>query len=142
MKFWDSSALLPLIVSEATTASTRAMLIADPVMVVWWGTRIECASALARLERDGALDAAGASRAFDNLETLAAAWHEIDASDMLRECAVRLLRVHPLRAADAVQLSAAVIAAEMRPTSLAFVTADRRLADAARKEGFAVAVPG
>jgi predicted nucleic acid-binding protein len=57
---------------------------------------------------------------------------------MLRECAIRLLRVHPLRAADAVQLAAAVIAAEMRPTSLEFVTADRRLADAARKEGFAV----
>ena len=138
MKFWDSSALLPLIVSEATTASARASLTADPVMIVWWGTRIECASALARLERDGALDAVGASRAFDNLATLASVWHEVDAGDMLRECAIRLLRVHPLRAADAVQLAAAVIAAEMRPTSLEFVTADRRLADAARKEGFAV----
>lgn len=138
MKFWDSSALLPLIVSEATTASARASLAADPVMIVWWGTRIECASALARLEREGALDEVGASRAFDNLATLASAWHEVDAGDMLRECAIRLLRVHPLRAADAVQLAAAVIAAEMRPTSLEFVTADRRLADAARKEGFAV----
>jgi predicted nucleic acid-binding protein len=138
MKFWDSSALLPLIVSEPTTSSARASLAADPVMIVWWGTRIECASALARLERDGGLDAVGASRAFDNLSTLADAWHEIDASDMLRECAVRLLRVHPLRAADSVQLAAAVVAAEMRPTALEFVTADRRLADAARKEGFAV----
>ncbi|MBM4213085.1 MAG: type II toxin-antitoxin system VapC family toxin [Gammaproteobacteria bacterium] len=136
MKFWDSSALLPLVVSEPTTSSARASLAADPVMIVWWGTRIECASALARLERDGALDAGGAARAFDNLATLADVWHEIDASDMLRECAGRLLRVHPLRAADSVQLAAAVVAAEMRPTTLEFVTADRRLADAARKEGF------
>ena len=48
------------------------------------------------------------------------------------------LRVHPLRAADALQLAAAFVAAERRPASLQVVTLDERLADAMRKEGFAL----
>jgi predicted nucleic acid-binding protein len=51
---------------------------------------------------------------------------------------VRFLRVHSLRAADALQLAAAFIAAERRPPSLEVITLDERLADAARKEGFAL----
>jgi len=75
------------------------------------------------------------------LRRLAHAWHEIDASDPIRETAVRLLRVHPLRAADALQLAAAYAAAERRPSSLEVVTLDDRLATAARKEGFVVTAP-
>jgi predicted nucleic acid-binding protein len=56
----------------------------------------------------------------------------------VREAAVRFLRVHPLRAADALQLAAAFVAAERRPSSLEVVTLDDRLAVAARKEGFAL----
>ncbi len=67
---------------------------------------------------------------------LAAGWHQVDPSDAVRETATRFLRVHPLRAADALQLAAAFIAAERRPASLAMVTLDDRLAAAARKEGF------
>jgi hypothetical protein len=51
---------------------------------------------------------------------------------------MRFLRVHPLRVADALQLAAAFVAAERRPPSLQIVTLDERLADAARKEGFAL----
>ena len=105
-------------------------------MLVWWATEIECASALARLEREGALDEPAATLAFDRLRQFAAGWHEIDASDAVRETAVRLLRVHPLRAADAAQLAAAFVAAERRPSSLELLTLDLRLAAAARKEGF------
>jgi hypothetical protein len=46
--------------------------------------------------------------------------------------------VHPLRAADALQLAAAYAAAEQRPASLDMVTLDERLAIAARNEGFVV----
>jgi predicted nucleic acid-binding protein len=53
-----------------------------------------------------------------------------------RRNAERLLQKYPLRAADAHQLGAAAVAAEGRPESLEFVTFDRRLADAARGEGF------
>jgi predicted nucleic acid-binding protein len=76
--------------------------------------------------------------AFDRLRQLAAGWHEVDASDGVRETAVRLLRVHPLRSADAQQLAAAFVAAERRPPTLELVTLDDRLASAARKEGFAL----
>ena len=105
-------------------------------MIVWWATEVECASAIARLERDAALDEPAATRAFDRLKQLAHAWHEIDPSDDIREAAGRLLRVHPLRAGDALQLAAAFVAAERRPSSLELITLDDRLAVAARKEGF------
>ena len=136
MKFWDASALVPLLVAEPTTRSMQLVATRDPEMLVWWGSEVECASALARLERAAALDGKAASLAFERLRRLAAGWHEIEPTEIVRETAVRFLRVHPLRAADALQLAAAFIAAERRPRSLQIVTLDERLADAARKEGF------
>lgn len=139
MRFWDASAIVPLLVTESTTASLQALAAKDPAMLVWWATEVECASAIARLERDGALDTAAMTRAFERLTQLAGGWHEVDASDAVREVAVRFLRVHPLRAADALQLAAAFIAAERRPSALEVVTLDDRLIGAARKEGFPLA---
>jgi len=136
MKFWDASAIVPLLIAEPTTKAAQALAAKDPAMLVWWATEAECASAIARLERDGALDESAAGQAFDRLKSLARSWHEVDPSDSLREAAVRFLRVHPLRAADALQLAAAFAAAERRPASLEVVTLDDRLAAAARKEGF------
>ncbi len=136
MKFWDASAIVPLLMTEPATKTVQALAEKDPTMLVWWATEVECASAIARLERDGALDDAAMTQAFDRLKHLAQAWHEVDPSDPVREAAVRFLRVHPLRSADALQLAAAFIAAERRPSSLEVVTLDDRLAVAARKEGF------
>jgi predicted nucleic acid-binding protein len=134
--FWDASAIVPLLVAEPMTPRAQALATRDPEMLVWWGSEIECASALSRLERSAALGRKAAALAFDRLQQLASAWHEIEPSEIVREGAVRFLRVHPLRAADALQLAAAFAAAEHRPASLRFVTFDDRLADAARKEGF------
>jgi uncharacterized protein len=136
VKFWDASAIVPLLVAESTTATVQRVAAADTAMLVWWATPVECASAIARLERDGALEATAAIEAFNRLAQLADGWHEVDPSDSVRETAVRFLRVHPLRAADALQLAAAFVAAERRPSSLELVTLDDRLAVAARKEGF------
>ncbi len=138
MKFWDASAIVPLLVAEATTSRLQALARRDSDMLAWWGSQLECASALARLERAAALDAKGIVAALDRLNRLASSWHEIEPSDIVRESAMRFLRVHPLRAADALQLAAAFTAAERRPASLQIVTIDERLADAARKEGFAL----
>ena len=138
MKFWDASAIVPLLMTEPTTKTLQALAERDPTMIVWWATEVECASAIARLDRDAALDDAAATQAFGRLKQLAHSWHEVDASDPVREAAVRFLRVHPLRAADALQLAAAFIAAERRPSSLELVTLDERLAAAARKEGFSL----
>lgn len=138
MRFWDASAIVPLLVAEASTRRLQALAASDPDMLVWWGSGVECVSALARVERDGALDARAAALAFDRLRQLAGCWHEIDPSGIVRETAIRFLRVHPLRAADALQLAAAFVAAEQRPGSLEMITLDDRLASAARKEGFLI----
>jgi uncharacterized protein len=129
---------VPLLVNEETTRRLQTVAAKDSAMLVWWGSAVECVSALARLERDGALDPPTMTLALQRLRQLSSGWHEIDPSDEIRETAARFLRVHPLRAADALQLAAAFAAAERRPASLEIVTLDDRLADAARKEGFAL----
>lgn len=136
MRFWDSSALVPLLVDEAWSERARASRDDDPELVVWWAAEIECASAVARRERSGDLD--DADGALDRLELLRGRWIEIDPSDRVRRTAHRLVRTHPLRAADALQLAAAIEAAEGDPSTLPFVTLDEVLADAARREGFPV----
>jgi predicted nucleic acid-binding protein len=138
VKFWDASAIVPLLVTEESSRRLESLAVADSGMFVWWGSEVECVSALARRERVGALDAPAITRALHILRELAVEWHEIDPNDAIREAAVRFLRVHPLRAADALQLAAAFVAAERRPASLEIVTLDDRLASAACKEGFAV----
>ena len=138
MKFWDASAIVPLLVAEEITRRLQALAAKDSAMLVWWGSAVECVSALARLERNTALNARAMTLALQRLRQLTTGWHEVDPSDEIRETAARFLRVHPLRAADALQLAAAFAAAERRPASLEIVTLDGRLANAARKEGFAV----
>lgn len=137
MRFWDTSALVPLLIVEPTTRALIDAVRRDPEIVVWWGSRVECASALARLERAGA----AIDEALERLEMFAAAWHEVEATDSVRQGAIRLLRVHSLRAADALQLAAAIVAAESEPRTLQFVTLDDRLADSASREGFSVLRP-
>ena len=138
MRYWDSSALLPLVVRERTSGAMRELLAADRDVLTWWGSRIEAASALSRLGREGALPGGKLEAAFTRMDALARTWDEVLPTDPVREHAVRLLRVHPLCAADAVQLAAALVAAENRPDTLPLVTLDRRLRDAALREGFAV----
>jgi predicted nucleic acid-binding protein len=105
-------------------------------MFAWWATEIECTSALARRQRGGQLREHVVSEAFARLNVLRAAWHEIEPGDDVRESAKRLLRVHDLRTADALQLAAALFVAEARPATLGFVSLDDRLLAAARREGF------
>lgn len=70
-----------------------------------------------------------------------AAWHEVGASDAVRRTAARLLRVHALRAADALQLAAAIVASEGDPRTLQIITLDARLEDVAKREGFRIIHP-
>lgn len=135
MKFWDSSAIVPLLVHEDGTDTAIARLRDDPHVAVWWGTAVECASAIARLERDGAA-ADRVAQAFARLDELSEAWIEIEPNDEIRAVARRLLRVHPLRAAAVMQLAAAYLASERRPATLEVLTLDERVRLAALKEGF------
>jgi predicted nucleic acid-binding protein len=139
MRFWDSSAIVPLLVAEEETPAVSAILEADAEVVAWWGSAVECVSALARREREGSLAGPGVTIALARLDALRAAWIEVQPVDRVRAVAIRLLRTHPLRAADAFQLAAAIAVAEEHPETLPFVTLDEQLADAASREGFPVA---
>lgn len=138
MRFWDSSAVLPLLVTEAASEAMEAHFGVDPVMLVWWATEVECASALARLEREEALATAALQVAVGRLDELKAAWHEVQPVEPVRRTARRLLRAHRLRAMDALQLAAALVASEGEPASLEMLALDARLVEAARREGLAV----
>ena len=141
MIYWDSSAIVPLIVAESSSRRLLDLLQSDPEMLVWWGSPVECSSAVSRREREGNLGAQQAEQAHERLRVLAGSWNEINPSEAVRNTAIRILRVHPLRAADALQLAAGVIAAEYEPASLRLVTLDDRLRIAARKEGFRTVSP-
>lgn len=138
MRYWDSSAVLPLCVDEPHSHGVKELLTEDPAMIVWWGTVLECRSALARVSRESRLDQSGVEDAARILSSLAGAWTEVQPVDDVRHTAARLLRVHPLRAADALQLAAALVWSGLRPEGYDLVCLDDRLRAAARKEGFHV----
>jgi predicted nucleic acid-binding protein len=107
VKFWDTAALVPLLVDEPATAPVQQLYASDPTIIVAWTTMVECASAVARAERDGDVTASQAASAFARLDELGRVWREVEPTGDLRDVARRLLRVHRLRAADAIQLAAA-----------------------------------
>ncbi len=141
MRFWDSSAIVPLLLREKSTPALRKLYEVDPEVLAWWGAEAECVSALARLERQSPSLGPAVEDALGRLDALKRAWHEVQCVLTVREAARRLLRVHELRAADALQLAAAVVASENRPSTLEIVCLDRTLARAALREGFRI-VPG
>lgn len=138
MKFWDTSALTPLLVEEADSSLRESQLRSDSVIIVWYGTPAEIQSALSRRKWEGALDSKAERYALSRWSELRAAWAEVEPMRTIRERAIRLLRVHSLRAADAFQLAAALAACSEQPEGFDFLTADDRLRNAAKAEGFSV----
>jgi len=137
MRFWDTSAVVPLLVEEEPGSPIDRVYEPSP-MVVWWGTVVEVTSALARRERAGGLTLEATARSFELLDHLCRSWREVPPTDALRRSAQRLLRVHSLRAADSLQLAAALAVAADSPGSLEFVCLDVKLAEAAAREGLKV----
>ena len=137
MKFWDSSAILPLLLDERTSASVAAVYENDERQIVWCLTEVEAVSALARRERQGGRPV-DVERARTTLKILSERWEEVTSVESVRTRAIRLLGTHGLRAADALQLAAALVFCDERTESLPFVCLDDRLAEAARKEMFPV----
>ncbi len=135
MIFWDSSALVPLLLQQPRSPHAHALITGDRDMVAWWGSAIECASAFSRLERERSLDAKSARAARALLAEVSATWFEIQPSPSIRKHAMRLSRLHPLRAADAIQLAAAIEWAGPGARGV-FACYDDRLREAAEREGF------
>lgn len=138
MRFWDSSAIVPLVVPEPISAQTIEIYRQDKEMLVWVLTPTEVISALCRKVREDSITRKEARRFRSELERLIKDWSEINAVELVRERAHRLLEVHPLRAADALQLGSALVASGDQPQGFHFVTYDDTLAEAAEKEGFKI----
>lgn len=134
--FWDTSAVVALCCYQ--TASTEARHLARRYgrMVVWWCTRVEAYGALARLRREGAFAANGFQQTVVRLSALSRAWLEILPVESVRQQAEELLARHVFRAADALQLAAALVWCQGRPQRRVFVCFDRQLAEAATQVGF------
>jgi uncharacterized protein len=137
MKYWHSSALVPLLLDEKETVSVKQLYDDDPAQTVWCLTDVEIGAAVSRRVREG-LSESTAGRVAADWGVLARRWRPITSLDTVASRALRLVRTHPLRAADALQLAAALIACGERPEALPFVCLDDRLRDAARREGFPV----
>jgi len=128
--------VVPLVVDEEHSVTSAALLSEDRTVVTWWGSRLECLSALRRRERDGGLRTTEVAISVRLLDDLSAGWHELLPGEELRVAAERALAVHPLRAADALQLAAALTWRGPAVRAAGFVCLDERLREAAQREGF------
>jgi predicted nucleic acid-binding protein len=135
--FWDSSALIPLCVHQSQTARARALYKGNGI-VVWWATSVEIISGLTRLERMGHIGRDEFLIGKQRAQELGNVWDSLSPAPGIIAQACALLEAYPLRAADALQLAAALENCEGNPAGHVFITADQRLADAARGCGFSV----
>ena len=138
MRFWDSSAIIPLCLKEESSERTEQLIKADEDMVVWWATRVECRSALSRRQRERVLSQKAELKAREILTLLSSHWSEVQPTELVRQRAERLLTLHSLKTADAFQLSAALIWAEEAPEDQVLICLDHNLREAAQREGFTV----
>ena len=138
MNFWDTSGIVALVIDEPCRMFARSILEDDDRMAVWWGTSIEYVSAVARRIRDGTLREDQVTGLFHYFEELAGRWREVQPDSNIRDVARSLVLRYPLRAADSLQLAAALAVAENEPGCIGFVCFDARLNAAANEEGFTV----
>jgi uncharacterized protein len=141
VRFWDTSALVPLVFDEPATEGARQLLSRDPDVAIWSLSSVELLSAVGRVGRRavGLADLVPSLRAASlDLVGRCAVVTDVDGA---RRRAERLVGVHPIAAADAMQIGAALVVCGDRPERLEFVTLDAQLARCAQLEGFRVMVP-
>jgi predicted nucleic acid-binding protein len=136
--FWDASALVPILVDELRSFEVAALLEDDPLPMAWWATPVECASALHRRAREGKLKRDALDQALGRLRALSTGMTFVMPTEEVRTRATTLLPLHSLRAADALQLAAALVSVEGLPAGEPFVCLDKRLRESAHLQGFSV----
>ncbi|MEK6406294.1 MAG: type II toxin-antitoxin system VapC family toxin [Acidobacteriota bacterium] len=136
--FWDTSGIVPLCCYQPQSARARQTSRIHARQVVWWATAVEAVSSFNRLKREGHITPSECRQALERLEHLRHRWNEIQPTEEVRHRAERLLSSHQLRAADALQLSAALVWCGNRPRGRVFIGADGNLSNAAEGEGFTV----
>lgn len=137
MSFWDSSAIVPLLVQEPHSYRVQKIAAGDQALVIWWATGVEVVSALARLERDKAFFTENMTGFLRSLMALMDGCSIVEPHDGVLQIAQRLLLAYPIKAADALQLAAALVFYS-EPRRSEFVCLDRKLRDAAMREGFEI----
>ncbi len=136
--FWDTSAIVPLCIFQATSIRARQIQRAYQKPVVCWETFVEAFSAFNRALRNGALTKAKYDLAEQQITALQKSWFEVPPDTKVKNQAVELLEQYPLRAGDALQLAAALIWCKRKPHNRVFVCFDLLLADVAAQVGFTV----
>lgn len=139
MNYWDSCALIPLCFDgDAFAEHARTIAKNDGNIVTWWGTPVECCSAFARLRRDNIISSEEEQQCRSLLNLLSDGWSEVEPNEKVRQVSRQLLLRQDLRAADALQLAAAITWADGDLEGRGFVTLDKKLRAAASSEGFTV----
>lgn len=136
--FWDSSALVPTMLPAAHSVTLIPLLRGDRRLAMWWGSPVECQSAVYRCHRTTPLRPEVLEEIRQRLATMVTNADIVAPTTGLRDGAGQLLAAHPLRAGDALQLAAALVWCDGVPAGEAFVCLDARLRDAAGRAGFSV----
>ena len=137
MRFWDTSALIPLMLDEPESGRMRQLLAEDDSIATAAITPIEIASVLWRRRHAGRLRVDEHHEADVLFAELSARWNEVAYTSLTVETSLDVITRHPLRTLDAMQLAAAIVLIDA-PLHIAFVTLDKNLAPAARAEAFTV----
>lgn len=138
MSFWDSSALVPLCTNEPRSVSAGKLWKQLPKKFVWWETSVEICSALARLERENLISSQKRINAEKRLDMLEKVWTEIQPHSRIKELARTFPAQYKMKAADSLQLAAALVWCNEQPKSSDFVSGDEKLVKVAEKIGFRV----
>jgi predicted nucleic acid-binding protein len=138
MRFWDSSAIVPLLVLEKETEQCIRAFQSDPEIMVWTMSKVEVFSALCRRFREGGLREIDFDSAKKRMNDFFDTAFEIISLTKVKDRALRLLQVHQLRAADAMQLASVLVTTKEDPSRMQIMSFDNRLTLAARREGFTI----
>jgi len=85
LRFWDTSAIVPLLVKENSMVAMQSFYRDDSALFVWWGTEIECIFAIARVEREGMVSTSTVAKVTNRLKLLSETWHEIQPVEEVRK---------------------------------------------------------
>jgi predicted nucleic acid-binding protein len=136
--FWDSSVLVSLCIAELKSRQAESW-IAEFQTVIWWATPVETIGALCRVKREGRISSAEYNQAKAKVHTIESASQIVLPGNRLRQQAYSLLERFQLRAADSLQLAAAMAWCEESPKGNVFLSFDDRLRATAETLGFTVA---
>lgn len=133
--FWDSSALVPLCVAEERSPQAE-LWFGQFQIVIWWATPVEMNGALCRVKRDGFISGTEYNKAKTRLSAIESVSLVVLPSPALQLQARSLLERFQLRAADSLQLAAALAWCDTSPKGNVFLSFDQRLRGAAETLGF------